>query len=158
MFALLKQYAVKIPIDDQNIYEKMLIKADKFTNKGLLEASTTLEEHRQIMSEEFTFSCRSLYYEARKTIGQIDSGLYVNPELLEEASEVLDEPQTMETEVEKIEDKSRDLVEYSKLLEVTMSVFEKVAALRQRLLDRRFLWQSAMRWRDQLSNGAQLNL
>jgi hypothetical protein len=64
----------------------------------------------------------------------------------------------METEVEKIEDKSRDLVEYSKLLEVTMSVFEKVAALRQRLLDRRFLWQSAMRWRDQLSNGAQLNL
>ncbi|CAE7749350.1 DNAH6 [Symbiodinium sp. CCMP2592] len=164
MYSLIREYKVRMPGDDEVVYEGLKAKESDFTNKKMIEASQFIAEMKEEMALETYQRALKVEEEMKGVSEELFTGSFIDAEKIVVAHEVLEElDKILETKVKVLEERAHTFTDYEGLLGAAPQVqaeeesnghfqFVEVAKTRKVFDDKLKLWEVTAQWQEMSHN------
>ncbi|CEM19434.1 unnamed protein product [Vitrella brassicaformis CCMP3155] len=150
MYSLLKQYDVRVPLDDTIQLETLNQKASEFEKQKLLEASEHIRENMTDMVLDLRQKSQKVEEDMLNLAHDLQQGMFVDEEAIVNAAEVREELTKLEDQLQKLDQRASNYRELQQLFKTPEQFAfketeetRKLFALKQKLWDTIAEWQEA---------------
>ncbi|CAE8734034.1 unnamed protein product [Polarella glacialis] len=155
MYGLLKNYGVKVTMDDQIQYDSLVQKEHDFTHKKMIESKQFLNQCQEDMAQETYAKAVDVEEKMKVLAEELAQGSFIDPDKIPNAHEVLEElDKILEKQVKVYEERAQTFSDYEDLLgsvpqsEGEKFKFEELEKTRGLFNDKLKLWEVTAQWQD----------